>query len=70
MKTKPCPWCYNYDKLTVIKDCAIFIKPIWTDKPTENIYHTFNVYCEKCGCRGPNAESKEKAIEKWNRRNI
>lgn len=25
-------------------------------------------WCEECNCRGPEAKTKEKAAEKWNRR--
>ncbi len=52
---RPCPFCGN-------TTLAI------TSGPQPRLAHrdTFQVFCPCCVCRGPLAESRQRAITKWN----
>lgn len=53
IELKPCPWCNNAIELHV----GGFENSKW-----------FWVMCDGCGCSGPEASTKEEAINKWNKR--
>ena len=53
----PCAFCGEYDG-----ECAI------SGVPNHQGKRKFAVYCNGCFCEGPPAETKDEAIEAWNRR--
>lgn len=66
-KFKPCPWCFNLERFTVIEDYSGVIKPIWLTKyKPQFLNRQFCVFCEKCGCTGPKGETRKMAVDKWN----
>lgn len=53
---KPCPFCNAHGK-------DVYVDEFW-----ERYDEPYFVTCHGCGARGPCANTKEKAIENWNRR--
>jgi Lar family restriction alleviation protein len=64
IELKPCPFCgeANTDDLVVISEWRTIPGP----KGSIND-HNFNVACS-CGAMGPDADTPEKAVERWNNR--
>lgn len=53
---KSCPFCNAHDN-------DVYVDEFW-----ERYNNPYFVSCDKCGACGPYADTKEKAIENWNRR--
>ena len=53
---KSCPFCNAHGN-------DVYVDEFW-----ERYNNPYFVLCDKCGACGPYADTKEKAIENWNRR--
>lgn len=56
-KLKPCPFCKNFQYFDIAEDSRY-----------QGEHNAWFVMCEDCFTRGPRAETREEAIEAWNRR--
>jgi len=52
---KPCPYCGAHEDS-------------WTDVGQSSYTDKWQTVCLRCGARGPWADSRDEAIELWNRR--
>ena len=57
MESKECPFCGAEVNTSNIKEFATC---------TIGTLTTFSVYCEECSCSGPEANSTEEAVTRWN----